>query len=80
MTKTLYRSREHRVLAGVLGGLAEYTHSDPLLWRLSFVILLIATGFFPFGIAYLVAWMFVPNAPAAATPAPAPVADDASAI
>jgi phage shock protein C len=78
MHKKLYRSREHRVIAGVLGGLGEYSGTDLMLWRLGFLVLLIATGFAPFGIAYLLAWIILPSAPAGV--APAVPADDAGAV
>ena len=37
--KKYYRSKLHRKLSGICGGLAKYTNTDPLLWRLLFVIL-----------------------------------------
>ena len=35
--KRLYRSHEERMIAGVCGGLAEYTNLDPTIVRLLFV-------------------------------------------
>ncbi len=35
--KRLYRSREERMVAGVCGGLAEFTNLDPTIVRLLFV-------------------------------------------
>jgi len=37
--KKFYRSKSDRKLAGICGGLAEYYNTDPLLWRLLFIIL-----------------------------------------
>src|SRR3954451_4885754 len=37
--RRLLRSTTNRVLGGVCGGLAEYTGTDPLLWRVGFIAL-----------------------------------------
>ncbi len=37
--KKFYRSKTDKRLAGICGGLGNYTDSDPLLWRLLFVLL-----------------------------------------
>lgn len=37
--KRLYRSRDHRFIAGVCGGIAEYLNLDPTLIRILAVIL-----------------------------------------
>ena len=38
--KRFYRNNKtDRRLAGICGGLGEYTDSDPVLWRLLFIIL-----------------------------------------
>lgn len=59
--KRLYRSRRNRMLAGVCGGIAEYFNWDPTLVRVIFVISILLPG--PSIIAYLVAWVIVPEAP-----------------
>ncbi|WP_297090492.1 PspC domain-containing protein [Thermococcus sp.] len=41
MAKELKRSRENRILLGVLGGIAEHLNVDPTLVRLIFVVLLV---------------------------------------
>jgi len=54
----LYRSRSHKMLAGVCGGLGEYFDVDPVLIRLLFVVTAFISGA---GIlAYLVLWIVVP--------------------
>lgn len=63
MEKKLYRSKENKVLAGVLGGIAEYFGHDPLVWRLGFVIVLILTGLMPGILIYVIFWLVVPEAP-----------------
>jgi phage shock protein C len=44
--KRLYRSND-RVIAGVLGGWAQYLGLDPSLLRIAFVVLSLIVGFFP---------------------------------
>jgi phage shock protein PspC (stress-responsive transcriptional regulator) len=55
----LRRSTTNKVLGGVCGGLAEYTDSDPLLWRVAFVALAVmGAGIF----IYPLMWLLVPAA------------------
>ena len=61
--KKLYRSRENRVFAGILGGLGEYFEVDPVLLRVTWLLLAGLTGFFPGLIVYLVAIFVVPPKP-----------------
>lgn len=63
MKKRLYRSRHDRIVAGVCGGLADYAGGDPALWRLLAVFTGIISGIAPLLVAYLVAWVIVPNRP-----------------
>tara|TARA_A200000159_G_scaffold147793_1_gene155103 strand:- start:1013 stop:1195 length:183 start_codon:yes stop_codon:yes gene_type:complete len=37
--KKFYRNKSNRVLSGICGGLGEYFDTDPLLWRLLFIVL-----------------------------------------
>lgn len=43
-TRRLYKSRDDRFLFGVAGGVAEYSDIDPVLVRVAWVLLTIATG------------------------------------
>ena len=61
--KRIYRSRSDRMVAGVLGGWAQYLGFDPSLVRLAFVVLLILTGFFPGIFFYLVMAIIIPLEP-----------------
>ncbi|PXW91481.1 phage shock protein C (PspC) family protein [Streptohalobacillus salinus] len=61
MSKKLYRSNNDVMLAGVLGGLAEYMNMDATLLRLIFVVLLIFTAGLPFTILYIAAAMIIPK-------------------
>ena len=57
--RPLRRSRTHRIVAGVCGGLAEWLGWSPLLVRVLFVVV----GALPFlsGIlVYLVMWLLIP--------------------
>jgi phage shock protein C len=63
-TRRLYRSRNDRVLGGVCGGLAEYFDVDPVLVRIAAVALAVSGGLGV--VAYLVAWIAVPERPFAA--------------
>ncbi len=59
--KRLYRSRTDRMLAGVCGGIGQYLNIDPTLIRLAFLFLAIWGG----GgvLAYLIAWIVIPEEP-----------------
>lgn len=61
--KRLYRSTTDRKIAGVCGGLAEYTNVDPTIWRVIFVILLLPGGA-PGLLPYIILWIVVPEKPA----------------
>ncbi|MFB6212505.1 MAG: PspC domain-containing protein, partial [Candidatus Magasanikbacteria bacterium] len=61
--KHIYRSRDNRVIAGVMGGLGKYFGVDPVLLRLIFIFLFFATGIVPGIIAYIVAIFIVPKEP-----------------
>ena len=57
--RSLRRSRRHRVVAGVCGGLAEWRGWNPTLVRVVFV-LIGALPVFPGIVVYLVLWVLVP--------------------
>jgi phage shock protein PspC (stress-responsive transcriptional regulator) len=60
----LYRSRQHKLIAGVCGGLAEWLGWDPTVVRVLYVVLSIASVGFPGAIAYIILWMVMPKEPA----------------
>lgn len=78
MHKKLYRSRDDRMLSGVLGGFGEYFSVDPMILRIVFILVLLATGVFPAIIAYIAAALLVPEAPHIIHSAP--ITDDSPAI
>ena len=57
----LKRSRRHRVLAGVCGGIAEWLGWDPTLVRVLFVALSLLSAAFPGIVAYIVLWVIMPD-------------------
>lgn len=57
--RRLLRSTTDRRIAGVCGGLAKYTSTDPTVVRILFLLSIIFGGF---GIwAYLVVWLIAPE-------------------
>lgn len=61
--RRLWRSKENKVITGLLGGIGEYFDVDPSLLRVGYVFLTIFTGVF-FGVfAYFIASLAVPERP-----------------
>lgn len=59
--KTLYRSRKHKIISGVAGGIGDYFEIDPVFIRVLFIITIFTGGV---GLlAYIVLWIIVPNEP-----------------
>lgn len=61
--KKLIRSRADRKIAGVCSGLAAYLNLDVALVRILWVFVTFMTGVFPGIIAYVLAWIIVPEEP-----------------
>ncbi len=61
MEYRLYRSRKERIVGGVAGGLGEYLGVDPVIVRVLFILLTLATGW---GVLlYIILLIVVPEAP-----------------
>lgn len=58
MKKKLYRSNKQRIIAGICGGIADYTNSDPTLIRLIAVLLIFLPG--AGLLAYAILWLIIP--------------------
>jgi phage shock protein C len=58
--KKLTRSREHNIIAGVMGGIAGYIGWSPFKVRLLFVLVSCLSAAFPGIIVYLVLWFLMP--------------------
>lgn len=56
--KPLYKSSEHKILAGVCGGIADFFDINPTPIRLGFLAFSLAFGFG--ALAYLVAALVIP--------------------
>lgn len=59
----LLRSREHKIIAGVCGGIADSLGWSPTMVRLVYVIVSIASAAFPGIIVYIFLWILMPKAP-----------------
>lgn len=62
LRRPLRRSRRHRMIAGVCGGLAEWLGWDPTLVRVLYVVASIASVAFPGILVYVILWLIVPAA------------------
>jgi phage shock protein C len=68
--KQLTLSATDKKIAGVCGGIAEYLDVDPTIVRLIWVALSVVPGGFVGGaVAYFLAWIIIPKAPAFASAA-----------
>lgn len=56
----LRRSRRHRIVAGVCGGLGEFFGLSPFWFRLAFIIAFLPGGV-PGILLYLLAWIIIPS-------------------
>ena len=62
LRRPLRRSRRHRMIAGVCGGIAEWLGWDPTLVRALYVLASIVSVAFPGILVYIILWIIVPNA------------------
>lgn len=63
MTKSgrpLRRSRNNRMIAGVVGGLADYFGMNPTGARVIYVLLSILSAAFPGILVYIILWILFP--------------------
>ena len=58
--RRLRRSRAHKWVGGVLGGLARFFSMDVYVLRLVVALAVLITGLFPGVFIYLLAWMILP--------------------
>ena len=59
----LQRSRQHKMIAGVCGGLAEWLGWDVTLVRVAYVLASILSVAFPGILVYIILWAVMPRAP-----------------
>jgi phage shock protein PspC (stress-responsive transcriptional regulator) len=60
--RPLRRSRNHRMIAGVCGGVAEWLESDVAVVRVFFLVATVLMGIFPGVLVYAALWLVVPEA------------------
>lgn len=56
----LRRSRSNRVIAGVIGGLADHFGLDSTLFRVLYVLVSIFSAAFPGILIYILLWILIP--------------------
>lgn len=61
MAKKLTRSKDEKIIAGVLGGVSEYLGVEPTLVRILWLIALTFTGFIPGVVLYTIAALILPG-------------------
>jgi phage shock protein PspC (stress-responsive transcriptional regulator) len=61
VTGPLARSRDDRVLAGVMGGIARRFGWNSTLLRVVYVVVSIASAGFPGILVYLLLWLLMPE-------------------
>jgi len=59
--RTLSRSLNDRMIAGVIGGIAHRFGWNPTLLRVIYVIVSLASAAFPGLLVYLLLWLLIPN-------------------
>jgi phage shock protein PspC (stress-responsive transcriptional regulator) len=59
--RPLRRSRHDRMIAGVVGGLADYFGIDSSMLRIIYVLVSIFSAAFPGILVYIILWLVVPQ-------------------
>ena len=60
-SRTLSRSRNDRMLAGVVGGIAARFGWNSTLLRVIYVVVSVASAAFPGILVYLILWLLMPE-------------------
>lgn len=63
MKKKLYKSNSDKMLAGVLGGFADYIGVDSTLVRLVYVLIAMFSAGFPGILFYIICALVIPDEP-----------------
>lgn len=58
--RPLRRSQSNRIIAGVIGGLADYLGLDPTLARVIYVLISLFSAAFPGILLYIALWILIP--------------------
>jgi len=59
--KKFYRSTSDRKIAGICGGIGEMLNIDSNIIRLFLILATLLSGFFPFVVTYILAWILFPE-------------------
>lgn len=59
--RPLHRSRRHRLLGGVCGGIADWLGWDPTLVRVLYIVGSVVSAAFPGTIVYVILWVIMPE-------------------
>jgi phage shock protein PspC (stress-responsive transcriptional regulator) len=60
-THPLRRSRRHRILGGVCGGIADWLGWSPTVTRILYVLVSILSAGFPGILVYIILWIVMPE-------------------
>ena len=60
---SLLRSRRHKMIAGVCGGIAEWLGWDPTVVRVLYVVASVMSVAFPGILCYVLLWIIMPKEP-----------------
>ncbi|MFN3586647.1 MAG: PspC domain-containing protein [Moraxellaceae bacterium] len=63
----LQRSRQNKMLAGVMGGIAKRYDMDATVVRIIFVLVSLFSAAFPGILVYLILWVLIPQEPESAS-------------
>lgn len=61
--KRLYKSKDNKVISGVMGGLGEYFDIDPVVFRVAYTAFSFFTGVIPGVLAYILMAVVMPSRP-----------------
>ncbi len=61
LSRPLRRSRDQKMVAGVVAGLARYFGVDVTLMRVAYVVISILSAAFPGILVYIILWFLVPE-------------------
>lgn len=59
--KKIYKSRNNKIIWGIIGGIGEYLEVDPTALRLIFILITLITGIIPGIIFYIIAALIIPD-------------------
>lgn len=60
-SKNLYRSNQQKMIAGVMGGIAEHFGWNVTILRIVFILVSIFSAGFPGILIYLILWFLIPE-------------------